>query len=138
MQDIWEKMYQLAKEQYKPTEVSPFVYAHHVVCAVEAMNGEIYTGFCIEAVCGTMNLCAERVALLNMFTNSGQTQIKRLIAFRDNAPTGIDGMPCGVCREFLMQLNIENKHAEIMLNYDMRETVTLDELMPNWWGLNRV
>ncbi len=133
MQDIWERMYKLAKEQYKPTEVSPFVYAHHVVCAVESLDGTIYTGICIEALCG----CAERVALLNMFTNSGQTQIKRLIAFRDKAPTGIDGMPCGVCREFLMQLNIENKNTEIMLDFDTRETVLLEELMPNWWGLNR-
>lgn len=31
--DIWEKLYQKAKEQYHPQEVSPFIYAHHVVCA---------------------------------------------------------------------------------------------------------
>ena len=41
--DIWEKLYEKAKEQYQPKEVSPFVYAHHVVCALEAENGEIYT-----------------------------------------------------------------------------------------------
>ena len=46
--DIWERMYEKAKEQYHPEDVSPFVYAHHVVCALEAENGEIYTGFCIE------------------------------------------------------------------------------------------
>ena len=45
--DIWERMYEKAKEQYHPEDVSPFVYAHHVVCALEAENGEIYTGFCI-------------------------------------------------------------------------------------------
>ncbi len=138
MQDIWEKMYNLAMEQYNPTDVSPFVYAHNVVCAVEAENGEIFTGFCIEALCGTMNLCAERVALLNMYVNSGQTKFKRIIAFRNNAPTGVDGMPCGVCREFMMQLNIENRHAEIMFDYDSRTTVNLVELMPNWWGLMRI
>ncbi len=138
MKDTWAKMYELAKEQYKPTEVSPFVYANHVVCAIESLDGTIYTGVCVEAVCGTMNLCAERVALLNMFTNSGQTQIKKLIVFRDKAPTGIDGMPCGVCREFLMQLNVENRNAEIMLDYDRRETVLLNDLMPSWWGLDRV
>ena len=104
--DIWERMYEKAKEQYHPEDVSPFVYAHHVVCALEAENGEIYTGFCIESCSGVLNLCAERVATLNMYVNSGQTKIKRLIAFRDSAPSGGgSGMPCGACREFLYQLN---------------------------------
>ena len=65
--DIWEKLYLKAKEQYHPEDVTPFVYAHHVVCALESENGEIFTGFCIESCSGVMNLCAERVAALNMF-----------------------------------------------------------------------
>jgi cytidine deaminase len=132
--DIWEQLYLKAKEQYDPTEVTPFVYAHHVVCALEAENGEIYTGFCIESCSGVMNLCAERVAALNMYVNSGITVIKRLIAFRDKAPDGGgSGMPCGACREFLMQLSPQNKDMEIMVNYQKRETVILKELLPNWW-----
>ena len=59
--DIWEKMYLKAKEEYRPQEVTPFLYAHHVVCALESENGEIYTGFCVESCCGVMDLCAERV-----------------------------------------------------------------------------
>ena len=47
-------MYEKAKEQYHPEDVSPFVYAHHVVCALEAENGEIYTGFCIESCSGVL------------------------------------------------------------------------------------
>ena len=86
--DIWEHLYLKAKELYCPAEVSPFVYAHHVVCALESENGEIFTGFCIESCSGVMNLCAERVAALNMYMSSGQTVIKRLIAFRDKAPYG--------------------------------------------------
>lgn len=136
--DIWEKLYEKAKEQYHPEEVSPFVFAHHVVCAVEADNGEIYTGFCVESCSGVMNLCAERVAALNMYASSGQTKIKRLIAFRDKPPYGDgSGMPCGACREFLYQLNEENENTEIMLDYAARKTVTLKDLMPNWWGKER-
>ena len=136
--DIWEKLYEKAKEQYHPEEVTPFIYAHHVVCALEAENGEIYTGFCIESCCGVMDLCAERVAALNMYVSSGQTKIKRLIAFRDKAPNGEEsGMPCGACREFLIQLNEENEDMEIMADYDRRETVTLKELLPDWWGRQR-
>ena len=133
--DIWETLYQKAREQYHPEEVSPFIYAHHVVCALESENGEIYTGFCIENCCGVLDLCAERVAALNMYINSGQTVIKRLIAFRDQAPYGGgSGMPCGACREFLMQLAEENRNMEIMVDFKTRKIVTLADLTPEWWG----
>lgn len=136
--DIWQELYEKARAQYGPQEVSPFVYAHHVVCALESENGEIFTGFCIESCSGVMNLCAERVAALNMYMSSGQTVIKRLIAFRDKAPYGEgSGMPCGACREFLMQLSSENRNTEIMVDYDSRKTVRLGELVPKWWGEER-
>ena len=132
------KLYIRAKEQYHPEDVSPFIYAHHVVCALESENGEIYTGFCIESCCGVLDLCAERTAALNMYMNSGQTVVKRLIAFRDKAPFGEgSGMPCGACREFFMQLNSKNEEMEIMVDYDRRKTVRLKELLPNWWGWDR-
>lgn len=136
--DIWERLYLKAEEQYAPQDVSPFVYAHHVVCAIESENGEIFTGFCIESCSGVMNLCAERVAALNMYVTSGQTVIKRMIAFRDKAPYGGgSGMPCGACREFLMQLSEKNRNTEIMVDYESRKTVTLGELIPGWWGDER-
>lgn len=136
--DIWEKLYNAAKNQYHPQGVSPFVYAHHVVCALESENGEIFTGFCIESCSGVMNLCAERVAALNMYVNSGQTVIKRMIAFRDQPPYGEEsGMPCGACREFLLQLSSENRNTQILMDYDSRKTITLGELIPAWWGEKR-
>lgn len=136
--DIWERLYEKAKEQYHPENVSPFLYAHHVVCALESESGEIYTGFCIESCSGVMDLCAERVAALNMYVNSGQTVIKRMIAFRDTPPYGEgSGMPCGACREFFMQLSLKNKDMEIMVDYEKREIVTLEELIPKWWGMER-
>lgn len=138
MMDIWQTMYEKAKAQYHPEEVSPFVYAHHVVCALEAENGEIYVGFCIESCSGVMNLCAERVAALNMYVNSGQTRIRRMIAFRDSPPGGAgSGMPCGACREFLLQLDEKNGDMQIMTDFQKRETVTLKEVFPMWWGTKR-
>ena len=136
--DIWGKLCAAAQEQYHPGDVSPFIYAHHVVCALESENGEIYTGFCIESCSGVMDLCAERVAALNMYLQSGQTIVKRLIAFRDRPPYGEgSGMPCGACREFFLQLSDKNRDMQIMTDYDRRETVTLGELMPAWWGDER-
>lgn len=136
--DIWGKLCAAAQEQYHPGDVSPFIYAHHVVCALESENGEIYTGFCIESCSGVMDLCAERVAALNMYLQSGQTVVKRLIAFRDRPPYGGgSGMPCGACREFFLQLSDKNRNMQIMTDYDRRETVTLGELMSAWWGDER-
>ncbi len=136
--DIWETLYKRGAKEYHPEDVSPFIYAHHVVCALESENGEIYTGFCIESCSGVMNLCAERVAALNMYIQSGQTKIRRLIAFRDKPPYGEgSGMPCGACREFLLQLDEENENTEILVDYASRETVTLRELTPKWWGKER-
>ncbi len=135
--DIWEEMFNKARDEYHPEEVSPFVMAHHVVAAVQSVSGKIYTGFCIESASGVMNLCAERVAALNMYINEGQGVIKRLIAFRNEAPKDNGGMPCGACREFLMQLAYENRDMEIMTDYDSRKTILLKELVPNWWGEKR-
>lgn len=127
-----------AKDFYCPKDISPFVYAHHVVCALESESGEIYTGFCVESCSGVLNLCAERVAVLNMYMNSRQTKIKRMITFGDDVPySGGSGIPCGACREFLYQINEENENMEIMVDYKKRETITLKELMPNWWGKER-
>lgn len=135
--DIWEKLYNEAKKEYHPEEVSPFIEAHHVVCAIEAEDGRIYTGFCIEGASGVIALCAERVAGLNMYIQSGQTVVKRLIAFRDNPPKGNGGMPCGACREFFLQLSHKNKDMEILTDYKTRKIVKLIDLMPGWWGWKR-
>lgn len=135
--DIWEKLYLAAKKEYHPEAVSPFIDAHHVVCAIEAEDGSIYTGFCIEGASGVIALCAERVAGLNMYMSSGQTVVKRMIAFRSEPPKENGGMPCGACREFFLQLSDKNKDMEIMTDYESRKTVKLIDLMPNWWGWKR-
>lgn len=128
--DIWEEMYNKAKSEYHCEEVSPFITAHHVVSAVQSESGKIFTGFCIESASGVMNLCAERVAALNMYMNTGETKIIRMIAFRDKPPKSNGGIPCGACREFLMQLNYENRNMEILTDYETRKTVILKDLIP--------
>lgn len=45
--DKWQEMYERAQPLYDPREVSPSVYANHVVSAIEAADGKIYTDFCM-------------------------------------------------------------------------------------------
>ena len=135
--DIWEEMYEAAKKEFHPEEVSPFIMAHHVVAAVQSESGKIFTGFCIEGASGVIALCAERVAALRMYADTGETKVKRMIAFRNEPPKNNGGMPCGACREFFMQLDYENRNMEILTDFETRKTVTLNELIPNWWGNKR-
>lgn len=37
--DIWEKLYEAAKNDYNPHYVTPFIYSNHVVAAIEAEDG---------------------------------------------------------------------------------------------------
>lgn len=136
--DIWTKLLESAKKEYHPEDLSPFFYSNHVACAIEAEDGTIYTGFCIEGASGVLNLCAERIAAINMIVNSHQTYIKRILVIRDVEPYEEGNfLPCGACREFLMQLDIRNKDTEIMTDYKLRKTVKLETLIPNWWGMER-
>ncbi len=136
--DIWTKLLNAAKKEYRPEEISPFITAHHVACALEAENGEIYSGFCIEGASGVIALCAERTAALKMYMLSEQKVVKRLICYINGEPDGSGGWtPCGACREFFMQLSDKNKDMEIMVDYKNRKTVKLEELLPDWWGWKR-
>lgn len=136
--DIWTKLLEKAKKEYHPQDLSPFFYSNHVACAIEAEDGSIYSGFCIEGASGVLNLCAERVAAVNMIINSHQTFIKRIVVMREKEPYEEGNfLPCGACREFLMQLDIRNKDTEILIDYKSRKTVKLETLIPKWWGLER-
>lgn len=135
---IWEKLYEVAKKHYHPGDLSPFFWANHVTCAIEAEDGQIFHGFCIEGASGVLNLCAERIAAINMIVNSNQTVIKRILVMRDKPPyEGGQFLPCGACREFLLQLDIKNKECEILIDYENRKTIKLKELIPYWWGEER-
>ena len=72
-----------------------------------------------------------------MYIQSGQTVVKRMIAFRNEPPKKNGGMPCGACREFFLQLSDKNKDMEILTDYESRKTVKLIDLMPGWWGWKR-
>ena len=47
------------------------------------------------------------------------------------------GSPCGACREYLMQLDKDSKDIVILRDRNTYETITLGELIPDWWGVER-
>lgn len=140
MKNEWEKLKKEIDKNYKNvgehTEWSPFVTGNNVVAAVEDVNGKIWTGINIETASGVVCVCAERVALLKMVTESSTVQVKRILVYGKELPKKElnNWSPCGACREFLMQLSDKNKECEILMDWQTKETIKLKDLMPNWWG----
>lgn len=130
--DIWEKLYNEARRVQNPRTISSMVDAGGVAAAVLTKAGNIYVGVCIDT-CSSLGMCAERNAIANMITN-GEHEIDKVIAVMGN---GKAGPPCGACQELMMQLCPNSADIEIMIDYEARKTVTLGELMPNWWGVGR-
>ena len=132
MQDQWEQLYEAAKAVQNGRTVSPFIEAGGVAAAILSKSGKIYVGVCIDTAC-SMGMCAEHNAMANMITH-GESQIDKVLALM---PNGKVGPPCGVCREFMMQLDKNSGDIEILLDYDTRKSVRLSELFPDWWGAER-
>ena len=130
--NIWETLYNEAKKVQKHRIISPLVEAGQVSAAILTSEGTIYTGVCIDSAC-SLGMCAERNAISSMITN-GESKIVKLVAIMSN---GELGLPCGACRELMMQLDKDSKDIEILVNLETKKTVLLKELIPSWWGENR-
>lgn len=131
-QDIWDKLYSEARKVQNSRIISPFIEAGGVAAAILTKAGNIYVGVCIDTA-STLGMCAERNAIANMITN-GESQIDKVVAVM---PGGKVGSPCGACREYMMQLDKNSGDIEILTDYENKETVRLQDLIPDWWGKGR-
>ncbi|MBQ7343767.1 MAG: cytidine deaminase [Clostridia bacterium] len=130
--NIWDTLYEKALEVQNGRVISPFVDAGGVSAAILTKSGNIYVGVCIDTCC-SLGMCAERNAIANMITN-GESEIDKVVAVMSD---GRVGSPCGACRELMMQLSPESSKIEILTDKETKTTVTLGELMPDWWGRER-
>ncbi len=120
-------LYQAAKQVWGSRALSPFVEAGSVAAAIQAGSGRIYTGVCIDTACA-LGMCAERSAIAAMITG-GDSRIDRLAVMM---PDGALGLPCGACREVMMQL--DGKDIQILTNLAPETYISLGQLMPQWWS----
>ena len=105
--DIWYELYKKCKQVLNGRTISDSVDARGVAAAILTQKGNIFTGVCIDTAC-SLGFCAERNAIGNMITS-------------------------GSCRELMLQLSSRNKSMKILTNLETKSTITLEELMPNWW-----
>ena len=130
---MWKKLYDEAVKVQNGRAVSPFIDAGGVAAAILTKQGNIYVGVCIDTAC-SLGMCAERNAIANMITN-GESRIVKLVCVMGD---GRVGSPCGACREMMMQLDKHSPKIEILTDLEMLSTVTLGDLVPDWWGTERM
>ena len=129
----WQELYDMAKERLNPRVLTPFMEAGGVAAAVLTDKGNVYVGVCIDTCC-SLGMCAERNAIANMITN-GESRIVKLVCVMGD---GRVGSPCGACREMMMQLDRHSPEIEILTDLETLSTVTLGDLVPDWWGSERM
>ena len=127
----WDKLYIAARSVQYERNISPLIEAGTVSAALLSASGTVYTGVCIDTAC-SLGMCAERNAVANMITN-GESRIVKIVVVM---PDGKAGMPCGDCREFMMQLNKTAGEIEILRDYETKKAIRLQSLVPEWWSMH--
>ena len=125
----WEQLIAAAEHCHGRRKLSPYVEAGSVSASILTQSGHLYTGVCIDTAC-SLGMCAERNAVGSMIT-AGESEIVKLVCCMED---GTLGLPCGACRELLMQIDDRNGEMEILINRISGKTVRLRELLPEWWG----
>lgn len=126
---IWDELISAARRVQNPRAVSELVEAGDVAAALQTSSGSIFSGVCIDTAC-SLGMCAERNAIAHMVTE-GEGHIVRLVVLM---PDGRVGMPCGACRELMMQLGGDAVAIEILADANTYRAVRLADLLPTWWS----
>jgi len=93
--------------------------------ALITKSGRLYTGICIDLACG-IGFCAEHAAIAEMLKNR-ETQIEMIVAVSQDKIL----VPCGRCREMMLQINKGNMNTKVIL--PEKRTILLKELLPESW-----
>ncbi|WP_432537143.1 cytidine/deoxycytidylate deaminase family protein [Kineococcus arenarius] len=96
--DLWYAAVDLLSRCYRTGR-------HEVAAALRTANGRISTGLHVEGSAGRSSVCAEGVALGNVFSGADTEVLAVVAALHRPGPGG--GLlrpiaPCGVCRELLV------------------------------------
>ena len=98
--------------------------AGSVAAALRTVDGNLYTGICIDAAC-SVGFCAEHAAVAEML-KARESQVAVIVAVDDG---GRILPPCGRCRELLWQVSAGNAGTRVVIDED--KEVRLDQLLPH-------
>lgn len=121
-----------AAEALNPQMLAEGLWVADVGAAVEAEDGQIFTGACIG---GYLAICAEMGALSQLVAATTPTITRVVAVWRNPADAALHVIPpCGRCREFMRTVSQRNLEATVILGPD--HTKTLRELLPyaGWYA----
>ncbi len=95
--------------------------------ALISASGTVYVGVNVDTP--SWGLCAERSAMATMIS-AGEYKVQKIVAvWRDENGENLTVLPpCGVCREFMRQVDYDNMNTEVILDKDVVRT--LSDLIP--------
>ena len=105
-----EELIKLAIEARKNAK-SPTKY--YVGVAIKTKSGKVYTGCNLGSENGLYNICAERTAIVKMFSE-GETEIEKIAVVGGMENELKLTIPCGICRQLIFDLG---KDIEIIAGY---------------------
>ena len=110
------------------TEKSHAPYSHFTVgAALEAENGQIFTGCNVESASYGATICAERTALVNAVSQGVKTFKRIAIVGSGEKPC----YPCGICRQMLAEFAPELEVLTGSLSSTHYEKATMKQLLPH-------
>ncbi len=122
----FDQLYEKAKAVAIPRKLSEHADCGGVGAALLCEDGACYTGICVDTSCSE-GFCAERAAAGDMLKH-GQSKVLKMVAV-DWAGRILP--PCGVCREFISQLHVDNASTEVLVAEGV--VLRLYELLPHDW-----
>ncbi|WP_200172879.1 cytidine deaminase [Tomitella cavernea] len=118
--DLRTRAFEVMRNAYAP-------YSGFAVGAAGLMeDGRVVVGCNVENVSLGLTVCAENILVGNLFASGGG----RLRAVSCVGPEGAAVMPCGRCRQVLL----EHGGAELAVDAGAGPPVTLGELLPRAFG----
>jgi len=115
-----------AAEALNPQMLAEGFWVADVGAAVEAEDGQVFTGACIG---GYLAICAEMGALSQLVAATTPTITRVVAVWRNPADAVLHVIPpCGRCREFIRTMSQQNLEATVILGPD--HTTTLRDLLP--------
>lgn len=123
-----DELVQRAVDVLNPMMVGERLFGD-VGAALQTDQGSVFTGVCIDT--GGWGICAERSAVAAMVT-AREFRIAQVVAvwreWRDQLGAVHVVSPCGVCRDFMLQVDPGNVDADVILGPG--RVLKLGELVP--------
>ncbi len=129
-----EELIKLAIEARK-NAVSPTEY--YCGSAILTKSGKVYTGCNLGTEDALFDICAERTAIVKMFSE-GKDVIQKIAVVGGKREELTFTSPCGVCRQLLLDVSPE---CEVICGYmengEMKyQSFTAKELLPHGYQMN--